>query len=210
MNEYYTYAYLREDGTPYYIGKGKNRRIDFPYNRRAKLPPKERRIFLKKNLTEEEAIKHEIYMIFVFGRKDLDTGILRNLTNGGDGISGCKRSENLKIKLSELNKGKKLTEEQKKKISECRKGRFKGKENPCYGRRLTEEDKIKIIKRHYKHYSFISPDGILIKKYTTIREFSRQYNLERTGIAKIVSGKWKQYKGWKFVSVESEIEIKMC
>ena len=100
MKEYYTYAYLRKDGTPYYIGKGKGKRINFSYNRRAKLPPKERRIFLKKNITEEEAIKHEIYMIALFGRKDLGTGILRNLTNGGDGISGCKRSKELKEKIA--------------------------------------------------------------------------------------------------------------
>jgi hypothetical protein len=83
---YYTYAYLREDGTPYYIGKGKRKRIHSTH-RRVKAPEdKSRIIFLKQNLTEEEAFKHEIYMIAVFGRKDNGTGILRNMTDGGDGV----------------------------------------------------------------------------------------------------------------------------
>jgi hypothetical protein len=89
MNDmnYYTYAYLREDKTPYYIGKGKGDRI-YSTRRRNKQPKdKSRIIFLKQNLTEEEAFKHEIYMIAVFGRKDNGTGILRNLTDGGEGSS---------------------------------------------------------------------------------------------------------------------------
>jgi hypothetical protein len=84
--EYYTYAYLREDRTPYYIGKGEKNRI-FNKSKGEIKPPKDksRIIFLKKNLTEEEAFRHEKYMIAVFGRKDLKTGILKNKTNGGDG-----------------------------------------------------------------------------------------------------------------------------
>ena len=94
---YYTYAYLREDKTPYYIGKGKNKRAYSKRDRVVPLPPKDRILILKQNLTEEEAFKHEIYMIAIFGRKDLGTGILRNLTDGGDGASNWgtaeKRSE---------------------------------------------------------------------------------------------------------------------
>jgi len=85
---YYTYAYLREDKTPYYIGKGTGRRI-YSKNRKGLKPPndKSRIIFLKQNLTEEEAFKHERYMINLFGRKDNGTGILRNRTDGGEGTS---------------------------------------------------------------------------------------------------------------------------
>ena len=85
--EYYTYAYLREDGTPYYIGKGRNNRAYNGDCKSVKVPPKNRILFLKMGLTEEDAFKHEIYMINILGRKDIGTGILRNLTDGGEGFS---------------------------------------------------------------------------------------------------------------------------
>ena len=129
--EYYTYAYLREDRTPYYIGKGKDDRVYRRWRRGAK-PPKDRSriIFLKQNLTEEDAFKHEIYMIAVFGRKDLGTGILHNRTDGGEGSSGAVVSEETKAKMSASQKGDKnhnygkvTSEETKKKLSEIGKGR---------------------------------------------------------------------------------------
>lgn len=97
MNNYYTYAYLREDGTPYYIGKGKgNRKSVLHKGRKNKItihvPTEDKIIILKENLTEEQAFKHEKYMIFVFGRKDIGTGILRNMSDGGEGASGHKKS----------------------------------------------------------------------------------------------------------------------
>lgn len=121
--KYYTYAYLREDGTPYYIGKGSGYRM---YDDRGKSSPKpkdkNRIIVLKRFNSEFDAFKHEMYMIAVFGRKDLGTGILRNRTDGGD---GCNRviTEETRKKISTSQKGKKLSEEHKKKIGESGKGR---------------------------------------------------------------------------------------
>jgi hypothetical protein len=103
---YYTYAYLREDRTPYYIGKGQGNRISNRKKTDIKSPKdKSRVIFLKQNLTETEAFRHEIYMIAIFGRKDLGTGILHNRTDGGDGCSGLVHSPETKAKLSVANKG---------------------------------------------------------------------------------------------------------
>ena len=91
---FYTYAYLRKDRTPYYIGKGSGERA-YTRKRNEIKPPKDksRILILKQNLNEEEAFKHEIYMIAVFGRKDLGTGILHNKTDGGEGCRGIVMSE---------------------------------------------------------------------------------------------------------------------
>jgi hypothetical protein len=148
---YYTYAYLREDKTPYYIGKGRGKRI-YSTKRRVKLPKdKSRIIFLKQNLTEEEAFKHEIYMIAVFGRKDLGTGILHNSTDGGEGASGAVRSFEFKENLRILNKNKILSEEHKKKISNAQ----KGNKNHNYGKSASKETKLKMseAQRGEKHHS---------------------------------------------------------
>ena len=146
--EYYTYAYLREDGTPYYIGKGKAVRITNNLHRISIPKEKDRIIFLKKNLTDEEARKHEIYMIAVLGRKDLGTGILRNLTSGGEGCAGRVLSEETKKKLSKAHKGIKKSSAHRKALSEAKIGKkiteehrknmsnsLKGKKNPAYGKK---------------------------------------------------------------------------
>lgn len=139
-NRFYTYAYLREDRTPYYIGKGSGKRIYSKKDRTVNLPKdKSKIIFLKQNLTEKESFKHEKYMITVFGRKDLGTGILHNRTAGGEGCSGMVHSEDIKLKIKTSNLGKKHTEKSKKKMSEAKKGNTNRK-----GKTLSEETKRKI------------------------------------------------------------------
>ena len=107
MKEYYTYAYLREDRTPYYIGKGKGNRAYVDHKGYVFVPPEDRVLILKHFDNEEDAFKHEIYLIGVFGRKDLGTGILWNRTNGGDGTSGAILTETTRSKMSQSRLGEK-------------------------------------------------------------------------------------------------------
>ena len=118
---FYTYAYLREDGTPYYIGKGTGYRIN-DRKKNVPIPPRERRLLLKTFDNEKDAFKHEIYMINLYGRKDIGTGILRNLTDGGEGTINVVRSQE---HLNALHEGRKsiYTEEHSKKISETLKAK---------------------------------------------------------------------------------------
>ena len=84
-----------------------------------------------------------------------------NFTDGGDGMTGFKHSEETRKKMSENNarywKGKTLSEETRKKISEAKKGKThseetrkkmseanKSKNNPMYGKTHSEETRKKM------------------------------------------------------------------
>lgn len=125
----YVYRHIRLDkNEPFYIGIGS----DHLYTRANELSGKRRnplwnRISLKTkieveiildNLTWEDACEKEIEFIKLYGRLDNSTGILCNLTNGGDGSFGVKVSDETKKKLSKL---------------------FSGVNNPMYGKKISKE-----------------------------------------------------------------------
>jgi hypothetical protein len=126
MDNFVVYAYCREDGTFYYIGKGRPRR---PYGKRKEgvKPPKDRSriLILHEGLSEQLAFSYEEKLILFYGRKDLGTGLLRNMTNGGEGTAGWIPTEQW-IKAQRKKKRPDLA-------SWNRKNPKSGEDHPMYG-----------------------------------------------------------------------------
>ena len=121
--EYYVYAYIRSsDGTPYYIGKGKGSRAYVKHGR-IKVPKDLSKIvILEQNLTEVGAFALERRLIRFWGRKDLNTGILHNLTDGGEGTSHAIVTLETKKKISESLRGRTLSTVHRQRLSEAKTG----------------------------------------------------------------------------------------
>lgn len=190
MNDFYTYAWLREDGTPYYIGKGKNKRAW-----RKGSPNKSRVLILKKDLLESEAFKHEAYMIAVFGRKDLGTGILHNFTDGGEGSSGWICSDETKQKISVSKRGKPgvpHTAETIRKIINSNTGKKRSSQTRAkvaasrLGKSLSKETKQKLsIANSGKNCSAVTREKIA--KANRERKHSEESKLKRSKALKGVA-----------------------
>lgn len=153
-NVYYVYMYLRDidsstgvKGSPYYVGKGKGNRA----YRKDKLPrlpkvPKDKNNiqFVAMNLSEIDALQTEVLYIYLHGRADLGKGCLRNFTNGGEGVSGFRPSEEQNQRNRERSLGKKkgpYPEEHRKNISKGLTGRKRPPFSEEHIKKMTEHCK---------------------------------------------------------------------
>ncbi len=224
-NDYYIYVYLdprkpgiylyRElkfDFEPFYIGKGRNHRsrIHLLKVKRGnyKNLPKYRVIKkildegmepiiikYKEDLLEKNAFSVEKDMIEKIGRKDLNNGPLRNLSNGGEGNGNRKFTEEHRINLSLSRKGK-VSYKQKEHLKSIHK-RMKGNKRTL-GLKFTEESKRRMSEsRKKKQVIQIDKSGEILREFISIRSANDYIG---TNISRALRGDGKTAGGffWKY------------
>ena len=158
---YYVYFYLREDRTPYYVGKGSGKRINqrhkFSGGKFLPLPPLDRRVIVKYFNDEEECFLFEEWLIEFYGRK-LDGGILNNQCKGGGGYTRGKNFD--RKKYNEKNKEKitarqkRYRENNKEKLNEQKKEYYQKRKEELgsywYANTSKEEYNEKTRERYYR------------------------------------------------------------
>lgn len=150
----YVYRHIRLDkNEPFYIGIGSKEGFYRAYEKR-----KRNKIWnditsksdysvdiLFEDISWEDACKKEIEFIKLYGRINNKTGVLCNLTDGGDGIYGVVRSVEHREKLRIANTGKIVSQETREKLRKANLGKKQSKEtkqkrsDSLKGRKLSKE-----------------------------------------------------------------------
>lgn len=149
-----------------------------------------------KNLVEEEAFELEEFLITLCGRKDLNTGILVNMTSGGEGTSGIIRSADFIEKIKIRNSGDKNRWYKCLKEEHPMFGRV-GELNSFFGKKHSQESLNKMRgeresirgENHPKTSILLNTEtGIF---YFSILEASNSCNIKYSSLRSYLSGKNK-------------------
>lgn len=185
---YYIYAYLRQDGRPYYIGKGKDDRA-FKSHGSVRLPKNKNLIVvMETNLTEVGALALERRYIRWYGKKSDGSGILINKTDGGDGIAGWKHSSETKEKISRIHKNNHQLG-----VYKTRKGQ---KNNTEHRDRISASKLGKPNPAKRKCYEIMHPDG-KIESVIGIVSWCKERGLSPGNMVSVAKGRLTHYKQYK-------------
>lgn len=183
ITDYYVYAYLREDNSPYYIGMGRKGRA-FASHRRGQLDfrpsDKSRIMFLKTGLTRIEALNEEVATISQYKLKE-HGGILINLTSGGQ----CPiPSTETRQKMSKAHSGRPKTKEAIQKMVERRRmdGTFipsaaarEKMSQAALGKRTGDKNPAA------RKVLAFTKDGVFIDTFDTARQAAKALNMTEKG-----------------------------
>lgn len=144
--KFYVYIHTDDAGVVFYVGKGKGKR-DCDWKSRSefwksyvakhcKSLPKCK--IVARFESEEAAFELEKTLIATYGRRDIGTGTLVNLTDGGEGAAGLFVSEETKVRQSEAALHKFANPKMKTRYAEAQRNRFA---NPEQRRRASETNK---------------------------------------------------------------------
>ncbi|MDD5022440.1 MAG: NUMOD3 domain-containing DNA-binding protein [Endomicrobiaceae bacterium] len=171
---------------------------------------------LASNLSEESAKEIERMVIASLKSQNIP---LYNLTDGGEGMSGLRLSEEAINKISVALKGKPKSPEHRQRLSEIMTGKYNGSNNPNYGHHLSEEARKRLSdsKRGSNNPNFgtvgkdtsaskrvrqYTLDGKLVSEYPSLSEASRATGIKISGISRCCKKIFSQSNGyiWKFVN----------
>ncbi|MDA1331603.1 MAG: hypothetical protein O3A65_03855 [Proteobacteria bacterium] len=126
----YVYIWMRHDGTPFYVGLGRNDRYKNLRRRNAHVLSVVKKMGGIEQVPKEliavnswdEGCELEIELITKFGRSDLKKGTLTNKTDGGEGTVNKIVTDKVRNAVRNSNKIRIWTDEAKKSVADKRRG----------------------------------------------------------------------------------------